>query len=794
MNRKATSAIGQIFILVVALFAFAFILNEASFVSAEVKDCLVGGGIGDNAKTCPADQQCGKKYTCVDIPEETEEPSWAKQFYKYGTGAISGASTLANFPDTVKKGKEAVQKVLGNVPDKIDPLTIKEGADVDELYGGAGKAGTRLFGRSVYWTSAKVEAGIDAGLAPAGETAHLFGGGAIKSSGTIFGGAMTVVVYAAVAYAAFNVGKMIGMALTKDERQANSIGAALGGGVFTALAVSGSGTAGAAGAGTLLSTAAGATILGPFATGAIVAVAIYFLAGSKTSYEVVRYQCLPYVAPTGGDKCEECNGGDFPCTEYQCASLGRACELVNKGTDNELCVELERTVVPPTIMPWEKPLPDGYIYNPLTTNFPKDRGVKIINENTESGCLPPFTEISFGVTTDSPSICKITDERVESWEGMGAEYIPKSGLSVYNHSTTISFPDKASLDAAGFESKEGFNEFFVRCEGPNGNRNEANFVFRYCVDESPDLTTPLIKFSSPLPNSPIKFNMSEIDAMFYLDKPSDCKWDHLDRTYDDMENTMSCAQSIADAVPYQYSMVYPCRTTVDGLANYVENDIYVRCKSYPEKNESERVEMGKSFEYTLRGTRPLTLNEVGPNETIKSASEVIQVQLYAHTLGGSDEGDSMCYFSQTDEDSRYLAFFNSNSYEHTQDLWLGPGAYSYYIKCVDAGGNIAKDTATFVVEADTVSPLIARAYNEDGYLKLATNEEATCSYSVSSCEYAFEDGIQFDGNDLINHYTVWDTTSTLYVKCEDIFNNRPLSENECSIIVRPYDEFHSKVE
>ena len=40
------------------------------------------------------------------------------------------------------------------------------------------------------------------------------------------------------------------------------------------------------------------------------------------------------------------------------------------------------------------------------------------------------------------------------------------------------------------------------------------------------------------------------------------------------------------------------------------------------------------------------------------------------------------------------------------------------------------EVAEFTVESDTVSPLIARVYNEDGYLKIITNEDVSFYVSI----------------------------------------------------------------
>lgn len=590
-----------------------------------------------------------------------------------------------------------------------------------------------------------------------------------------------LLTYTAIAIASGLISKQIALQFGASDEQANAIGTAVGIGTFVGLALTSENLFGK-------ESGAVAGKAGPY-IGVGIAAALIIMTVKKESTDIAKYQCFAFVPDYGGEHCEECNNRALPCTEYQCKSLGQSCEVVNPGTTEELCTFVGRgDVEPPIISAWETPLPEGYIYNPIETTS-TDRGVQVINPLNKEGCVPSFTDVAFGVTLNEPSICKISYERDPNFEEMGNEFFSR-GVSRYNHSMHMTFPDNAAIEAEGGEYQEGFNEMFVRCKDARGNENVENFVFKFCVDDSPDIAAPVILDMNPLDDSPIAFNRSTVDTTFYLNKPADCKWDRLDMDYEQMGNEMDCAESVSEAINYGYRMVYPCYTTLSGLQNYQENKFYVKCKSYPLKPVSEQVVMEESYEYNLFGSRDLVITSAEPNnETISGSSDQIEVTLQVETFGGASEGNALCSFSSSGNDGTQTLMFNTDSNVHSQQLTLSPGEYTYYIKCADRAGNLDTEEMTFTAESDTVSPLIARVYNQDGYLRIVTNEAASCVYSVADCTYEFIDGFQIDKESPTIHYTQWNTDTTLYVKCEDDFKNQPLAVDECSLIVRPYDEF-----
>ena len=123
----------------------------------------------------------------------------------------------------------------------------------------------------------------------------------------------------------------------------------------------------------------------------------------------------------------------------------------------------------------------------------------------------------------------------------------------------------------------------------------------------------------------------------------------------------------------------------------------------------------------------------------------------------------------------------ASSHEQRQDLTQGD--YTYYVKCVDLGGNAVYDSVTFRVESDRQAPTIVRVYRESD-LKIITNELAECTFSNTDCNFEIESGIAMSSTDDQIHTTPWELNKNYYIRCKDEYDNQPFP-NRCSIIVRP---------
>ncbi|MFC1710701.1 hypothetical protein ACFLZJ_00900 [Nanoarchaeota archaeon] len=531
--------------------------------------------------------------------------------------------------------------------------------------------------------------------------------------------------------------------------------------------------------------------LGPWS---VVFVTFAVLAGvwKEKKTKIKTFECLPWQAPLGGDYCEECNKqGIIPCTKYQCESLGQGCELINEGTTETLCTWISRNDRdPPIIRPWKEVLTEDYAYSNPDAKSPPDRGVEILHNQGDDKCSPAFTPFEFGVTLDEPAKCKYDFVRQPDFDNM-AGYFNGSSTDKYNHSQAFSIPGTANLAAEDIPVDNGGQyDLQVRCRDSNGNYNLAEFSFKFCIEEGPDTIEPIIVGTDVLNGAPIPYDLKKIGITAYVNEPAECKWSRFDQDYKDMENSFACSESIFES---NAQMLYPCKGTLDGLQNLVENKFYFKCRDQPAlkgtSGESLRNTNEEPYIFTLMGTRPLILDWVKPNGTIAGSTDPIKVTLEAQTSAGYNEGEALCYYSDNGREGNYFAFFNTNSHQHSMDLWLSEGDYSYYIRCLDLGGNFAEDTVEFTVDLDTTAPTIVRAYHEGNHLKLITDEEATCVYSNDDCNFLFEDGIGFADVEGTEHFTDWNTKKDFYVRCEDQYQNRPFSE--CSMIVRPFELYET---
>jgi hypothetical protein len=735
MNKRGL-ALSQIIILLSSVIAFSFILNIKTVVAFSAKNAKVGTKIGTWEKT--VDGWASEKFPDSRFSDEDFQKSYDSLFKKGVTAGAQNLPASATLPTSAHgyAGK-AVDWVIGDV---------------------SGQKGTVWDSNAKKWVDAT-----------AGQTGQ--SGGGYSVGGILQGAAWAAAVAGAIQFVAPLFGA--------NSAQTNAISAALGLGTFTGTTVNS--VFGKGGYWQNAITEGGLAKGWSIAGGASVAALIFFSTYKSTDTETIQFNCDPWQAPTGGSNCEKCNKGILPCSEYQCRSLGQSCQLLNQGTAEEQCAWVNRNDVnPPVIKPWNDALLSGYTYNPDNAISPPDKGVKITNTATKEKCAEAFTPLTFGLTTNEPAQCKISDKRLSSFEEMNV-YFGNKNAFLYNHTQVMSLPGEDALNASGLVlENDGNFEVYVRCQDSNGNSNTANFVFKYCVEKGPDTTAPLIVSTSLLNGMPISYGQTSADINVYTNEPATCKWDFLDKNYADMDNAMSCSQNIFQL---NSQMLYTCATTLAGLKNEFDNKFYFRCQ------DSKGNANAESYQFTLKGTKPLVIDSVSPNDTIISdATDVIQVTLEAKTSAGYKLGESNCYYSDIDSVDNYVLFYNTNSYAHSQELWLGEGSYTYYVKCIDLGGNTDEKTLSFKVETDSLSPIVVRAYHEGSLLKILTNEEAECVYDTTSCSYDFDDGIKMASSNSLSHTTSWDSETSFYIKCEDEYGNQPLPD-KCNIIAKPTEGY-----
>ncbi len=542
-------------------------------------------------------------------------------------------------------------------------------------------------------------------------------------------------------------------------------------------------------------------------TAVIAIITIITFLKRKGEQKLVTFECVPWQPDTGGNNCEKCNKqGILPCSEYQCQSLGQGCQLLNEpGSAEALCVWVDRGDSEyPTIRALDSALMEDYSYTPTNKISPPDKGVLISYDKATStqmiddrkiGCVEAFTPLRFGITTfdkddeGEPAVCKIDSIRKKNFDEMDF-YMDGSSTFKYEHTQTLSLPGSDALAEEGIEitSEGGIQEFYIRCQDANGNANTAAFVFKFCVDEGPDETPPKIVTTDLINNMPFAYGQESINVNVYINEPvpSDggCRWSYNDQGYENMKHDMDClgADSLTDM---NAQGLFTCATNLDGLKDGVKNRFYFRCQDKAGNVNKD------SYEFILLGSQPLVINSASPNETtVKDSTDPVKVTIEVKTSAGYKEGEATCYYKKGDEQEKdYEQFSETISHQHFHDLWLpgepGGKSYTYDIKCIDLGGNADSSRISFGVETDIEAPIVVRAYHEDTYLKIVTNEKADCVYDVTDCTYNFDGGISMaSADDGISHFADWNTKLNFYIKCRDQYGKEPVP-GTCSIIARP---------
>ncbi len=774
MKSRSRIAITEIILLVVSIIAISWIVGSSIEVVSASGNCWDG----DENYCVNPNVPCENGYTKSDLdcgtlegvnqvccePTKTEDDSKKldlnlKQFIPYAPAATKfGKDTIKD----IKAAKE-VSDIVGIDPgNELGDLARKKAEE---------EAAKKMAGNTVKksgWLSSLL-GGTLGDKTVAGETVSSFGG--------TFA---TAVVWSGIAFLAgrYVLGPWIGLSVQNSQ----ALGLSLAGGTGLGILLGGTKLAESL---TLFGFIPGGVIIG------LAVAAIMFIAlAKKSSVDVIQNNCYQWDSQIGGENCELCNrNSGLPCTEYQCASLGQGCAL-NEG----ICEWANpRDTDYPVIKPWQDALLDDLEYSNNNAISPPDAGVYLEYkgaQKTSTGkggnvCIPAFAPVTLGVELNEPAKCKISPIRTPSYEET-ADYFMNYGIRGYNHSYSFSLPSAAYLESENITLDPGNDfEMYVRCMDGNGNSNPANFVFEFCIDDSPDTTAPEIVTTSIFDGHPIGYGQknSSLDLFLrdstFLTESSSCKWSRLDKSYENMEENMTCLHKIIES---NAQLLYQCSTTLTGIKDLTNNKFYFRCIDDLGNANTE------SYLLNLVGTQPLVIDWVKPEGVIEDSTSPIKITLEAHTSVGYSEGLSTCSFSTTGESDDYVQFANTINYEHSQELWLLEGDYDFFIKCVDLGGNTDNATATFSVEVDLDAPIIVRAFKEENDLKVITDEESECVYSNFDCTYEFEDGTPMTTFDEVNHLADWDIDSDLYIKCKDDYENRPLP-NECSLIVRPFEIF-----
>ncbi len=512
--------------------------------------------------------------------------------------------------------------------------------------------------------------------------------------------------------------------------------------------------------------------------------------GSGSGGSEVSFSCRPWRPPKIGGivgGCEKCNEDpDKPCTQYRCSSIGRTCIILNDNLENPVCVQSVDDKQAPDIF-------KGKIENHYSFENPiPNEEIDIEYEERSDRCVPEFTTIQFSLKTNEYAQCKWDFEEKDSYDEM-SEYFNEGEDFAKEHELNFSMPSIWTFENEGEllgDLKTWFanTKIHVRCQDHHANGRD--YIVNLCVNSAPDIDVPEILNYNPESGSYFAYGENEKDLTIYLNEPAECKYSNdPEIDYDSMSNSMDCKTKLNDWKTYGKEIGWPCSTTLTGLIED-ENIFYIKCKDKPwvktqadiTKYEERNVNTD-DFEYILYNSESkLKIESVSPQNEITVRTAPVSVDLEVITSGGMDNGKSICYYSKRKDSLGFqLGAENSNIHSTTLSI-LEEGEKIIWIKCEDEAGNIDSENSTLNIKFDNEAPIIVRAFQEGGNLKLITNEEAKCYYDFTNCDFDLENASSMTTAFDKTHFAEWNLGKTYHVKCEDILGT---SSSGCAMIIEP---------
>ncbi|MBI2109973.1 hypothetical protein HYT58_02255 [Candidatus Woesearchaeota archaeon] len=403
------------------------------------------------------------------------------------------------------------------------------------------------------------------------------------------------------------------------------------------------------------------------------------------------------------------------CSEYRCRSLGMACELINAGTSDQSCVDVNpNDINSPLISPWPEALPGNY------TLAIEQQGYSI------KPIFEPFEKITFGIKTDEYAQCKIQATHAKNYDEM-TNFLSETFKK--EHNITMFLPDGNEY------------AFYIRCQDKRGNKNVAEYAVRFATRKGPDRIPPTIERTFIDNNAYIPNGIGNITLGISLNEPAYCKWSKADKDYSSMENEFIC-----DTVPRNdttsFFNLYDCFANAENIQDGQDNVFYFRCSDLSNNTNQE------SYKYTLKGSRAFAINSVSPTGSIYDLSPVLKVV----TSGGAENGKSTCNFATADVAyEQMIEMFETNSNMHRQQFTnITPGLYEQYITCRDIAGNEAKLTNQFYADIDIAGPNLKNVWVDSSVLHIVLTESSTCEYSTQQ-DIAYGKGTKMSGIDVQEH-------------------------------------------
>jgi hypothetical protein len=423
-----------------------------------------------------------------------------------------------------------------------------------------------------------------------------------------------------------------------------------------------------------------------------------------TKMKYVTFTCKPWQPPIGGDDCEKCNEDPETCTTYKCASLGTACEILNKGEEDEMCFAKKYESIFPIISMGEAP--EGLTFTSTGTGYEV--------KTSEGDCVKSYENHTLSFTTDEPAQCRFSLELVDrnSWDNM-SDFGTNS--FVRNHELNHFFLNDAAGQSQGVNISNE-QDFYVLCQDVHGNMVPLPYKIETCVYEGKDLTGSRIILPE---NKLLSYHMTELLLKIHTSEPADCKYSTRDGTpYSEMNNTFECEQNIFE----RKLRGYECNTTIKIVSP--ETNIYIRCLDQPWlENAQDRAVSAQANLILRKVTTPIKIDSLAPNGELETNTDLKTITLGVQTSGGGNT--HTCEYFWEGYSRNWNEMQETGKIVHKQEgLQTPTGENKIKVICEDETGDKAEAETTFTIVKDDKAPKIARIFKQDSSIKVFTVEKA----------------------------------------------------------------------
>ena len=161
---------------------------------------------------------------------------------------------------------------------------------------------------------------------------------------------------------------------------------------------------------------------------------------------------------------------------------------------------------------------------------------------------------------------------------------------------------------------------FVKCYDEAGNVNTEDFYIDLTIgDLKNDTEAPVVVKAVPGSGVFVANDLMFSEVLFYLNEPSECRYDYSDKTFEDMLYSFDCVSSVYDIHPVEGG-TYPCKTEL-GL-EIDEQVIYVRCKDHPREKEAYELNIERDIDELIYGVEASRYADVSSDVLFVSSNMI----------------------------------------------------------------------------------------------------------------------------------------------------------------------------